>query len=65
MVNDEALAPGFILANQGYDVWVGNSRGNFYSSPSVSPKAVAKTFWDFTFDEMAKYDLPAAFEYIH
>lgn len=24
-----------------------------------------KTFWDFSFDEMAEYDLPAAFSYIH
>jgi len=50
------------LANQGYDVWVGNSRGNFYSSPLINTRV--KSFWDFSFDEMAKYDLPAAFEYI-
>lgn len=24
-----------------------------------------KTFWDFSFDEMAEYDLPAAFSYIN
>jgi predicted alpha/beta hydrolase len=47
------------LANQGYDVWVGNSRGNAYSSPLINTKI--KAFWDFSFDEMAKYDLPAAF----
>lgn len=43
-------------------MWVGNSRGNRYSNPKLSPKV--KDFWNFTFDDMAKYDLPAAFHYI-
>lgn len=63
VVNDEELAPGFYLANLGYDVWVGNSRGNRYSHPHLSPKV--KEFWNFTFDDMARHDLPAAFLYIN
>ena len=43
-------------------MWLGNSRGNRYSSRHLSPTPL--NFWDFSFDEMAKYDLPAAFEYI-
>lgn len=62
VVNDEDLAPGFYLANQGYDVWLGNSRGNRYSNKKMSPSPI--NFWDFTFNEMAIYDLPAAFRYI-
>ena len=63
VVNEEHLAPGFALANQGYDVWVGNIRGNAYSSPALNPRV--RNFWNFTFDQMIEYDLPAAFEYIH
>lgn len=48
IVNDEHLAPGFYFANQGYDVWFGNARGNKYSNPTLSPKK--RNFWNFTFD---------------
>jgi gastric triacylglycerol lipase len=63
VVNDEEKAPAFVLANRGYDVWVGNSRGNAYSNPRINKK-IKRTFWNFTFEQMAKYDLPAAFSYI-
>jgi hypothetical protein len=48
IVNDESLAPAFYLANQGYDIWLGNSRGNRYSNILLNPRN--KNFWDFTFD---------------
>lgn len=59
---NESLA--YILADAGYDVWMTNSRGNFFSKrhKTLSPDDAA--FWRFTYDEMAKYDLPANIEYI-
>ena len=49
IINDEDAAPGLIMANRGYDVWLGNSRGNRYSTnhTSLNPKNDA-VFWDFT-----------------
>ena len=62
---DENLAPAFYFANKGFDVWLGNMRGNYYSREHISLDPKDKEFWKFSFDEMAKYDLTAAFQYIH
>lgn len=65
IINDEDKAPGFLLANRGYDVWCGNSRGNKHSRnhTHLNPNK-DKAFWEFTFQHMAQFDLPAAFRYI-
>ncbi|XP_024882714.1 uncharacterized protein LOC112461630 [Temnothorax curvispinosus] len=59
---DKGLA--FILADQGYDVWLGNIRGNTYSRAHVSLSPSDSKFWNFSFHEMGVYDLPAMILYI-
>jgi hypothetical protein len=53
---DQSLA--FILADAGFDVWLGNWRGNTYSMQNIHYNPSDAAFWDWTWDEMAKYDLP-------
>ncbi|XP_064072736.1 lipase 1-like [Vanessa tameamea] len=55
---DNSLA--ITLANQGYDVWLSNSRGNRYSRRHVNldPDKDAD-FWKYSFHEIGHYDLPA------
>jgi len=55
----------FILADAGYDVWMNNSRGNRYSKHHVffEPEH-DKSFWDYSFEDMAKFDQPALFKFV-
>uniref|UniRef100_A0A1B6D7U1 AB hydrolase-1 domain-containing protein n=1 Tax=Clastoptera arizonana TaxID=38151 RepID=A0A1B6D7U1_9HEMI len=49
----------FILAKKGYDVWLADLRGNYYSRKHQCLNASDPKFWDFSMHEMGVYDLPA------
>ncbi|KAF0288963.1 Lipase 3 [Amphibalanus amphitrite] len=54
----------YMLADRGYDVWLGNARGNTYSRAHVNITADDPEFWKFTWDQMGQYDSPAMIDYI-
>lgn len=64
LINGVHNSLGFQAANEGYDVWLLNSRGNRYSSNHVNLSTSSTKFWSFSFHEMAIYDLPATIDYI-
>ncbi|XP_065314890.1 lysosomal acid lipase/cholesteryl ester hydrolase-like isoform X3 [Gordionus sp. m RMFG-2023] len=55
---------GFILADMGFDVWLGNSRGSTYSMKHAKYFPNQSKFWDWSWDHMAQYDFPAVLSYI-
>lgn len=52
------------MADQGYDVWMGNARGNKYSRAhnSLDPDG-GLDFWNFSWNEIGSYDLPVMIDY--
>ncbi|KAF4531446.1 hypothetical protein B566_EDAN004217 [Ephemera danica] len=54
----------YILSDLGYDIWLGNARGNTYSRAHRNLSASDSAFWNFTWHEMGYYDLPAVTQMI-
>ncbi|GMI76831.1 Myzus persicae-induced lipase 1 [Hibiscus trionum] len=53
-----------ILADNGFDVWISNTRGTRFSQKHISLNPVQPEFWDWSWDELVAYDLPAFFGYV-
>ncbi|KAL0102709.1 hypothetical protein PUN28_018193 [Cardiocondyla obscurior] len=54
----------FLLADKGYDVWLGNIRGNAYCRSHVKLTPRNSKFWQFSYHEVATRDLPAMIDYV-
>ncbi|TKA73390.1 hypothetical protein B0A49_06803 [Cryomyces minteri] len=54
----------FMLVDRGYDVWLGNNRGNKYSKKSVNHSPTEIPFWNFSMDQFAFHDIPDSIEYV-
>jgi lysosomal acid lipase/cholesteryl ester hydrolase len=58
MCGKDSLA--FYLVDRGFEVWLNNSRGNRHSKHhSHLDPAAHEQYWDFSFQEMAQFDVPA------
>jgi len=62
--NDEQNGPGFYLVNKGYDVWIGNNRGNKYSHKHVNPNISKKDFFNFSYDDLGYHDVKAFYNQV-
>ncbi|KAG6594169.1 Gastric triacylglycerol lipase [Phytophthora cinnamomi] len=54
----------FLLADAGYDVWLANNRGTTWSREHLTYTDDDDEFWEFTWEDMGKYDLPAEINYV-
>jgi hypothetical protein len=64
VINGEGEGLGFVLAAAGYDVWLGNSRGNTYGREHEYLNPDDPAFWAFSWDQFQMFDLPAKISYI-
>ncbi|XP_020962856.1 triacylglycerol lipase 2 isoform X2 [Arachis duranensis] len=55
----------FLLADNGFDVWIANTRGTKYSRQHISLPTNSSDYWNWSWDELVAYDLPATFQYVH
>ena len=53
-----------MLVDDGYDVWITNSRGTANSNQHLKYKATQSEFWNFTVHDMAKFDIKANLNFI-
>ncbi|KAH7518045.1 hypothetical protein FEM48_Zijuj09G0128900 [Ziziphus jujuba var. spinosa] len=64
-LNSPEESLGFILADNGFDVWVGNVRGTRWSHGHISLSIKDKDFWDWSWQELALDDLAEMIHYIN
>ena len=62
LLNKESSLP-FLLADAGYDVWLGNVRGNKHSLKHATLSPNSEAFWNYSLDELARHDLPSMVDY--
>ena len=53
----------FLLADAGFDVWLPNTRGSAWSQSHARYPPRSAQFWNFSFDEVAAFGLPANVAY--
>lgn len=63
-LTDPSRSVAFTLADRGFDVWLGNNRGNKYSRKNIHHNPNSTRFWDFSIDDYAWHDIPDSIEYI-
>ena len=64
LLNSRHQSLPYVLHDAGFDVWLGNVRGNKYSRKHVSLNPNKDEFWKWSFDEMGEFDIPAIIDYI-
>uniref|UniRef100_A0A0E0LY57 Lipase n=1 Tax=Oryza punctata TaxID=4537 RepID=A0A0E0LY57_ORYPU len=64
-INSAEQSLGYILADNGFDVWIGNVRGTRWSKGHSTFSVHDKLFWDWSWQELAEYDLSAMLGYVY
>eukprot|EP00916_Digyalum_oweni_P005035 GHVL01008970.1.p1 GENE.GHVL01008970.1~~GHVL01008970.1.p1 ORF type:complete len:321 (+),score=35.99 GHVL01008970.1:394-1356(+) len=63
-VANSHLSLPLFLHQKGYDVWMANNRANKYSWMHTSLSRDDLRYWNFSIDELARFDVPTCIDYI-
>lgn len=63
IINGPETSLAYMFADAGYDVWLGNARGNTYSRQHRHIHPDKSDFWKFSWHEIGVYDLAAMLDY--
>ncbi|CAD6219961.1 unnamed protein product [Miscanthus lutarioriparius] len=64
-INSNEQSLGYILADNGFDVWIGNVRGTRWSKGHSTLSVHDKLFWEWSWQDLAEYDVLAMLSYVH
>lgn len=57
--DESDVSPAFVLADKGYDVWIGNGRTTSFSHGHEYLTEKDEAYWNWSLDELADFDLPS------
>ncbi|XP_023163817.1 lipase 3 [Drosophila hydei] len=63
IINGPETSLAYMFADAGYDVWLGNARGNTYSRQHKHIHPDTSDFWKFSWHEIGVYDLAAMLDF--
>ncbi|GLJ09314.1 hypothetical protein SUGI_0106340 [Cryptomeria japonica] len=63
--NEPYQSLSYMLADSGYEVWIGNTRTTLYTFGHKTYKRSDDAFWDWTWDDLVAYDLPAMLHFVN
>ncbi|CAD6994161.1 unnamed protein product [Ceratitis capitata] len=64
LLNGPENAIAYNFADAGFDVWLGNARGNIYSRKHATMTAGHPKFWKFSWHEIGAIDMPESIDYV-
>lgn len=64
LVTGPNVALAYLLADNNYDVWLGNARGSKHSMRHTNYSSEERDFWNFSWHEIGFYDLAAMIDYM-
>ncbi|CAK9143318.1 unnamed protein product, partial [Ilex paraguariensis] len=64
LLNSPNQSLALILADNGFDVWIANTRGTRFSRRHVSLDPGNPDFWNWTWDDLVTHDLPAVLDFV-